>query len=316
MVENTPPSPAEEEKPVNPWLTIWFKPRKTVRYLLDSEPGRNAVLLSMIYGAFQAAIQAVQSHTPQTAKIISETARIQMAVPMGAMAGLIGIYLAGWYYKVIGNLWGGKGDGLDVRTAIAWAQLPNLAVYGIWLVGFLGAKWGWGFSFSQNFQLVHFAGLVVFSIWSLVLMSQALGEAHQFSSWQGLLTMVIGVGIIVVPLIVLVMNLPGAKQAFKPHELFKEQRAVIKRLHFPSQISFKKPTLPASGSPGQPSAAFQVDYPSLIQSGKRVKLSLRDGRVIDARILEEAGREVFVDTPSGMVNMRKSEILKVEESKA
>lgn len=186
---------------LNPWISMWMKPRATVRQQLETNPTQYVLLL--------AALGGIGSNLDQTFdladKLGSMLAAFVVAVIAGAIGGLIWLYLGGWLTGAVGRSLGGVAKAAEMRTALAWSNIPSIWLLPIGLLFTLymaigGAEamadaivveGGEGLRAVSPFAwLLAFAGIVI-GIWQLVITSQATGEAHQFSSLRGFGTLLL-----------------------------------------------------------------------------------------------------------------------------
>ncbi|TYP72362.1 YIP1 family protein [Paenibacillus methanolicus] len=190
---------------LNPWLTIWIRPRATIRAYLDSaQPERHLVPLSIVAGIISA---IVEYSTNPRLQDMPPVALAIAAMISGAVGGIIGIYFFGWLIAKVGGWVGGQGRSREIRTAIlrgnympailaAIVSIPNLMIPG-----------------GSLFSLL-FGGLtIVLGIWMLGISILSIAEAHQFSVWKSLLCGIIAgillmiVLVLVVTVIILLFNL-------------------------------------------------------------------------------------------------------------
>ncbi len=175
---------------MNPWISMGLKPQQTVHYILETGGGRSVLMLAMLVGVARALMQV--NHTALAADLQSILGVVAIAL-VGVVVGLASLYLGGWLYRWIGSWFGGQAKAKDVRTALAWAQVPMLAVFTLWFVIFLTSP-AWGM-ISSDGHLTGRAGAVasvvlivagaVGMVWQAILTVHALAVAHRFSAWKG-----------------------------------------------------------------------------------------------------------------------------------
>lgn len=110
------------DEPLNPWFSMWLKPRATVRQQLDTDPKRYVLLLAAIAGASNNLDQAIEFAEP----IGSFFVALIVVLVCGAIGGLIWLYLGGWLIGITGRSLGGVGRAAEVRTAMAWSNIPTV----------------------------------------------------------------------------------------------------------------------------------------------------------------------------------------------
>lgn len=184
------------------WLSIWVRPRETIRRIVDQNPKRNLWLLAGIYG-FSSLLNSFQS------------------LSFGSWMGIVPIFIlalvfapiwgyivfAIWAYIVAftGRWLKGLGDFQAVRAAYAWSCVPLLIgdVFWIGMMVFLGSSIFMNPPAEQvqpsgpaMFLLSLLLGKMVLSVWSLVIYFNALAEVQQFSVWRAIANVILA-GIIV-----------------------------------------------------------------------------------------------------------------------
>lgn len=188
---------------MNPWLTMWVQPRKTVRMIIDRNPRFRFFILSAIYG-FPMALNFAQNLSLGAS--IPLWAIIVGALIVSTVLGIIGISVGTWLLQFTGRWIGGKGDFLSIRAAVAWSNVPGIATILMWLVliGMFGSM-----LFNTQFSNAQFYGVqagvvfivflvqVVASVWGFILLLQGLAEAQGFSVWKALINVIIPFVIVV-----------------------------------------------------------------------------------------------------------------------
>ena len=195
---------------LTPYLTIWTKPRSTIRQILDFNPEKHVLLLAMLSGIYRFIDRASGQSLGDN---MSLTSLLLLCVIGGGIVGIISLYIGGEFFRWVGSWLGGKATAQDVRAAIAWSSVPDLILLAIYIpiIMIFGRNWfisstEW---MSPVFAFVVFAtiatiGFILF-IWRFVLFVKCLAEAHQFSGWKGLGTSILGTLLIVVPLFVILI---------------------------------------------------------------------------------------------------------------
>ncbi len=210
-------------QPLNPWTSIWFNPRKTIRYIVDTDVGYRVHLLAMLAGVAQALDRAVSRDYGDS---MPWYVVLLLAVMLGALGGLVNLYVGGAILRWVGGKLGGKATFAEVRAAIAWSSLPTIVgmVFPLIAIAFFREEAftsatprlnAWVQQSDLNAVLVMMLGLVMvfggmmMGIWQLVLLSKTLGEVNGFSAWRGLLTFLLP-GFVLLLLIFIVFVLPQA----------------------------------------------------------------------------------------------------------
>ncbi len=206
---------------MSPFFAIWTQPRQTIRTVIDTDVTFRVIPLAMVAGV----LNSLDNATGRGGYVeeLGLPAVFIMALAIGTLGGVFALYVSGALLKWGGGILGGRAEADEVRAAIAWSssvrtvgiitaaaiQLPFMGrefftlntpildarlasdpVYAIW--------------FGVMFIVVATVATIL-GIWYVVVFLKCLGEAHQFSAWRALLAVIIGYGVIIVPLIALAL---------------------------------------------------------------------------------------------------------------
>jgi hypothetical protein len=197
----------------SPFLTIWTRPRATIRSIVDQDPTFRVLPIAMIGGV----VQALQMESLFSAgSLFSIPVILLISVAIGPPLGLILLYVGAWIVELSCRLLGGQARSRDVRAALAWSLVPFLATIplGIIRIAFLGRDmfiFGRVDPFAHPI-LVYGTGIpeLVVSIWCLVVTVKTLGEVQHFSDFRALNSMLL----LLVPPVVLIVVLAFAAYSF------------------------------------------------------------------------------------------------------
>jgi hypothetical protein len=187
------------------WLKIWIKPRETMRKIINHPTNNFQVVLLVLLGGFVYALnQAAGKSMADTLPLIA----LFLPMIVGTVIG------AAFYYFVIGGLFywvgtllGGTGTYRGVRLSLAYAYIPMVVTLVIWIPSLIlfGIENFTTDTPRMNSSIGLFITFVIFTvikvviwIWSIFIYLKCLGEAHKFSAWRALLT-------VVLPIIVLLL---------------------------------------------------------------------------------------------------------------
>ncbi|WP_248930080.1 Yip1 family protein [Paenibacillus hamazuiensis] len=182
----------DSEQTFNPWKTIWTRPRQTIRTIVDNNPTRHVIVLSMAGGFIQTLDRAASKNMGETMGL---PGILLLALVGGAVFGPIGLYIAAAVLRWCGKLLGGTAASEEVRAALAWSNVPILCAGILWIPQLLvlGKE-----AFMKGsptleaspllfglFMLISVVQAVI-SIWAIVIFLKCLGEVHGFSAWRAL----------------------------------------------------------------------------------------------------------------------------------
>lgn len=193
-----------------PFFTIWYKPRATLRQILDTDPKRYVFILAAINGIIQALDRASTRNSGDTAPFSTILIIALLAGPIG---GIISLYIGGALLRWTGSWIGGKANASEMRTAIAWSTVPVLATIPVWVFQlivygeevFTEATPRLESSLLLILLLVPIALIeITLGLWAIFIMVKCIAEAHQFSAWKGLAAILLGLLVIVIPVFIIV----------------------------------------------------------------------------------------------------------------
>jgi hypothetical protein len=190
---------------LSPWRTIWYAPRRTIRWVLDNDPTYDVKMLAALGGIADALGRAVGNSAGDK---LPTLALLGIAVAVGAASGLVLLYLFGWIVRWVGTWLGGRVTHEETRAAIAWAYPPSIAS-----VVVLAAQYAiFGDEVFRNYTptiddnpvanytLTALATLL--GLWTFALLIVNLSEAQGFTIKRALSNVALAVLVVVVPLVV------------------------------------------------------------------------------------------------------------------
>ncbi|MCP3742449.1 Yip1 family protein [Rossellomorea sp. BNER] len=188
---------AEKTEKVNPWLSIWVKPRKTIRYVIDHKKFAWVFLLACLAGISNVLDGASTSNIADKVST-SVDGIVLFGLLLGPIFGLFIWAITSLLYWSIGKIFKGTGTLKEVMVATAWGFIPIIVSLLLWIpdLQILGI-----FNFStlsppmtagESFVIIVSALLeIAISVWYVVVLVKAIAEAHRFSAWKGLGTVII-----------------------------------------------------------------------------------------------------------------------------
>lgn len=189
------PTYVHENEKLNPFFSIWFSTRKTIRYVLENK--------SLKYALIIAAISGIPSGFNAFGEL-SSTLNFQLgflilaSLVIGPILGLLGVGLSTIIFTFVGKWMGGVGTFGEVAKAMGVVTIPAIWLFPYFILTSI-------ITFNEN-QVDPLSGIngtmiiwmifsalimIVYSIWMIVIQSQSIGEVHQFSSWRGFATLMI-----------------------------------------------------------------------------------------------------------------------------
>lgn len=183
----------------SPWLSIWVNPRATIDRVLARYSTAPILLLAGLNTAlaFLAAI-VTESHVD----LKNQNWRaLAIAILGSAAIGIVGLYIAGLFFKLSGRVFRGSASAAELRAVLAWGEAPKVIALTICcvllatleLVGAVRPQ-------QQTLQFVVQAVAGVFGLWSLVATLLMLGRVQRFRFWRTIATYVLGAALLLLPL--------------------------------------------------------------------------------------------------------------------
>jgi hypothetical protein len=194
---------------VNPWVSVWTRPRETVRYLLETDPERMVLVLATLGGISQLLDQASTRNAGDT---FPATTVVLLAILLGPAIGLFSLFLGSVLVAWTGRWMGGAGSARQLRTAIAWANVPMVAGLLVWIPLVLGVGEEMFTSYTPRLEaspvlalMVLLLGMVgiILAIWSLVILLKGVGEVQGFSAWKALGNLLLAFLVVLVPIVLM-----------------------------------------------------------------------------------------------------------------
>lgn len=179
---------------INPWRTMWTKPRDTIKTVTKTDPNYRLWWLAGFYG-FPMLLNLAQNFS--LSEKLSPLFVVIGAIILSAFVGMIGFQITSALMLWTGRWLGGAADFLEIRAAVAWSNVTNIATCLLWIL--LIALFGSDLflrSFPEGLVAVPSAlavmrsfilvGMSVLSIWSFVLLVISLAEVQKFSIWRAI----------------------------------------------------------------------------------------------------------------------------------
>ena len=200
-----------ETTPLNPWFSMWWHPRRTIRQIVAANPDRLVLLLAAIGGIVQGFANAESKSKGDKTSL---AAVLLISLIVGPLMGVFGLWLSGLLLRWTGGWIGGQADARRVRTAVAWSNVPMVWSLLLWIPAILlfGAELFTtatpiieASSLLSALYLVFSIGTAVIGAWSFVVFLHSLGEVQGFSAWKALLNSLLAMLVVAIPLIVLAL---------------------------------------------------------------------------------------------------------------
>lgn len=182
---------------VNPFTAIWLQTRKAVRYVIDAKSAGYAIALILLAG-IGSGLMGMQSSglndSIPTWLILIGALLLFPVISLASAAVIAALYL------VVGKLFKGTGTYMDLFKTTGAAMIPYIwlaPLLILWILvspdtyfadPFAAAQPGGG---AIAGAVLYGVGAMILAIWSIIIHSKAIGEAHRFSAWKGFFILMI-----------------------------------------------------------------------------------------------------------------------------
>lgn len=204
------------KRALNPWFSIWIKPRDTMKEIFISKP-KNVFLLILL-GTFVQALDRAASKSIADS-ISSPFLLISVVIFSSFIGALIYYFLLPALLNWVAKKLGGQGTFEKTRYSIAYSYIPYVySLILVWMPSFFlfgienftseTPKMDSSTTLTILFFIFAIIDFVI-GIWTIIISLKCLGEAHQFSAWKALLTTIVSFMIIILPLVIIVILIAG-----------------------------------------------------------------------------------------------------------
>lgn len=202
-----------EVQKLNPWLSMWMQPRATIQQIIDDDPKKLVLLLAACSGVFETLSRASERSTGDNLDLPIIFA---MAIILGPIGGIIGLYISGALIGWTGRWIGGKASFVQVRAAIAWSMVPFLWLSLLWIPELIlfGRE-----MFTTEMPRTQASDFLVFTlisfgvveiaggIWTVIVYLKSLGQVQGFSAWKALGNVLLAAFVVIVPVAIVAVIL-------------------------------------------------------------------------------------------------------------
>lgn len=211
-----PSSPGSE---LNPWQTIWTRPRRTVRWLVNNDPERQVMVLAGAAGfagvVDRAILEGLGDHLGWPGILL-------ISGIIGPVLGIMSLLIGAWLLRVTGRLLGGQASTGELVTAYAWSSVPAVASIALLAPALLlfGQE-----LFTTRMPRVEAGGVhavawtaysglkLLLGLWGIVLFLLAVSEVQRFSVPRALGNALLALAMVGVPLLLLARFLAASLPA-------------------------------------------------------------------------------------------------------
>lgn len=183
----------------NPWLSMWTKPKATIRKIIEFNPNYRLFLLAAIYG-FVSLVSSSQSFS--LGQTINFFTVLFLCLIVSPLWGYVIFSISSFFIYFTGKWLKGAAKYKEVRACIAWSNVPMIGNVILWVFLLLIFKQDLLNDFPGSYPITSpqrgalFAILLaqmILSIWVIVLYINSLAEVQMFSVGKAILNIIISV---------------------------------------------------------------------------------------------------------------------------
>jgi hypothetical protein len=200
---------------LNPWVSIWTRPRATIQQIVDVNPQRYIWALAAVSGVADALNQASERSAGDE---LGLPLILLIVVAAGSIGGIVSLYLFGALFRWTGGWMGGKASAENLRAAIAWSSVPVICSLVLWIPSF--AIFGQELFTTETpnidvnpsllFVLFGYGAIeMIIGVWAFVVLLKCIGQVQGFSAWKALgNTLLVGL-IVMIPIALIIYGIGG-----------------------------------------------------------------------------------------------------------
>ncbi|MGD7044427.1 YIP1 family protein [Jeotgalibacillus proteolyticus] len=180
----------------NPFLSVWTKPKETVKEVAGVKPLWFALLITGIAG-ISTGLTNLQGKS--VVNDFSTLSLVLLSIPLGMIMGIAAAFLTTLAFTFIGRIFGGKSSIKEMFKGMGAMYIPRMvfSILLLLIVLIVGEQFfiaseteiTAGSTFGLEIFLAILNGIT--GIFTIIIMSKGVGVLHQFSSWKGLAVVII-----------------------------------------------------------------------------------------------------------------------------
>ncbi|MBN1915173.1 MAG: YIP1 family protein, partial [Parachlamydiales bacterium] len=182
---------------LNPWISIWTKPKETIRAIISYNPNHRLMSLCWIYGVLSLLSFA---QTYSIGLYLGFYPLLILCLILAPLWGYLVFSVTALIVWIVGKWIGGQSLYLHVRSALAWSNVPLMGSILMWIAMIMIIGPDIFMGFPENMQISsNVIGIllpillvqIALSIWAVVIYIGALAEVQQFSILRSVINVVL-----------------------------------------------------------------------------------------------------------------------------
>ncbi len=175
---------------LNPWLSIWVRPRQTILKIVDKYQEKYLYLLTF----FALIILSINEENINNIRSLNFNIYfVGLLILIIYLMVLALIYIEADLLAWTGHLIGGKGKRIEIRAVIIWSLIPNIYLgivkFVFFLFNLLFVNLSNEFIDMVQMLLSWIEGII--EIWSLVIFINCLSAIQKLPTWKTILNAII-----------------------------------------------------------------------------------------------------------------------------
>jgi hypothetical protein len=164
----------------NPWISIWFLPRATIRQIVSTKPDEHVTFLAIMFG-----IYTVLNFFYGQNFSIDLILQLAISVAIGGVLGYVAVRVFSKMLHWRGQRSGGRAKPDEVRAAVAWSTVPSLFLLLV-LIPAIILNSRFATIDRTSFIVILFLISLVLLLWRAIILINCIAEINHLSLWEGL----------------------------------------------------------------------------------------------------------------------------------
>jgi len=172
---------------LNPWVTIWTQPRKTIRAIVENNPKYGFFYLASILG-ISSAFFSIYLYKVSKENFLTT---LLLNIIIAPFLGIISLYFNSWILQITGKIFKGDAPFMHIRAALSWSKVTYILPICMWLIILAMSP---NIIISQNEPpTTLFVSLIflISSVWAFIILLRAIQEVQKFSVWFSFFSIII-----------------------------------------------------------------------------------------------------------------------------
>lgn len=169
---------------LNPWLSMWTNPRKTIREIVNIAPRKGMFLLAAIFG-----LQYILNfaHSFSLGLYFNPFVILLAAIVISPLLGYFWFYLYGACLYWTGKIFKGQARFEQILSCMAWSTIPYILNILMWFLFLVTSTFTIFVQHSEGFTFFFISIIsLITAVWSLVLLLNCMIEVQDYSFWRSI----------------------------------------------------------------------------------------------------------------------------------